>query len=114
MLKIGLAAVAAGMLALATSAVANDTPASATDRREAVTLRVDAQDVNFANPEAVAQFRRNMERQIAEACNPGDRVGADMKPDFKCRREMAANLEPTVTYLAMRATQGDRRFVGVE
>lgn len=115
MLKIGVAAFAAGMLAMATSAMANDNPAaSGEDHREVVTLRVNAQDVNFANPEAVAQFRRDMERQIAEACNPGDRVGADMKPDFKCRREMAANLEPTVTHLAMRATQGDRRFVGVE
>ena len=36
--------------------------------------------------------------------NPGDRVGADMKPDFRCRREMAANLEPTLYQLAQRAT----------
>lgn len=111
MFKIGFAAIAAATIASATAASATD---NNQDRREAVTLQVSAQDVDFANPEAVAQFRRNVERQINEACNPGDRVGADMKPDFKCRREMAANLEPTVTQLAMRATQGDRRFVGVE
>jgi UrcA family protein len=111
MIKIGMAALAAATIALATAASATD---DNQDRREAVTLRVSAQDVDFANPEAVARFRREVERQIAEACNPGDRINADMKPDFKCRREMAANLEPTVTHLAMQATQRERAFVGVE
>jgi hypothetical protein len=35
-----------------------------------------------------------------------------MKPDFKCRREMAANLDPTLYQLAQRAT--DRRMATVD
>lgn len=104
------AAAAAGLLAAAIPATANEAPA----QREAVTLRVNSAGVNFADPAAVAQFRRDVERQIAAACNPGDRVGADQKPDFRCRRELAASLEPTVTYMAARATRGDTRFVGID
>ena len=73
--------------------------------RESVSLKVDAAQVDFADPASVAELRRQAERKIEEACNPGDRVGADMKPDFRCRREMAANLDPTLYRLAMRATQ---------
>jgi UrcA family protein len=103
------AAAAAGLLAVATSATATEN-----EQREAVSLRVNSAGVNFADPVAVAQFRREVERQIAAACNPGDRLNADAKPDFQCRRELAANLEPTVTYMAARATRGDERFVGIE
>ena len=103
------AAAAAGLMAVATTASANEN-----DQREMVTLRVNSAGVNFADPAAVAQFRRDVERQIAAACNPGDRMGADTKPDFRCRRELAASLEPTVNYMAARATRGDQRFVGVE
>lgn len=103
------AAAAAGLLAVATPAAATEA-----EQREAVTLRVNSAGVNFADPAAVAQFRRDVERQIAAACNPGDRAGADTKPDFRCRRELAANLEPTVTYMAARATRGDQRFVGID
>ena len=37
-----------------------------------------------------------------------------MMPDFRCRREMAANMEPVVNYMAARATRGDTRFVGLD
>ncbi|MFC3098752.1 UrcA family protein [Alteraurantiacibacter palmitatis] len=111
MMKIAIAAAAAGILALSGTASANE---NTQGNREAVSVQVDTAGVDFADPAAVAQFRRSVERQIEAICNPGDRLGADMKPDFKCRREMAATLEPTVTRLAARATQNDRRFVGVE
>jgi UrcA family protein len=114
MKKLAMAAAAAGILALTGTAGATDTTANSNTNREAVVVQVEAANVDFADPVAIAQFRRDVERQIEQACNPGDRIGADMKPDFKCRREMAANLEPTVTRLAARATQGDRAFVGVE
>jgi UrcA family protein len=111
MKTFALAAVAAvGLLAVATTAAAT----TETEQRELVSLRVNSAGVNFADPAAVAQFRREVERQIAAACNPGNRVNADTKPDFRCRRELAANLEPTVTYMAARATRGDQRFVGLE
>lgn len=103
------AAAAAGLLTVATSAAATEA-----DQREVVSLRVNSAGVNFADPAEVAQFRREVERQIAAACNPGDRVNADTKPDFRCRRELVASLEPTVTYMAARATRGDTRFVGLE
>jgi len=95
---------AAGLLAGSTGATAAG--------RESVSLKVDAASVDFADPAAVAALRRQVERQIAAVCNPGDRTNADMKPDFKCRREMAANLDPTLTQLAMRATQ--QRMATVE
>jgi len=90
------ALLAAGLLAGASAATAAE--------RETVSLNVDAAKVNFADPVSVAELRRQAQRQIEEACNPGDRVNADMKPDFRCRREMAANLDPTLYHLAMRAT----------
>ncbi|MES2699745.1 MAG: UrcA family protein [Pseudomonadota bacterium] len=105
------AAVAAGLLASATAVAATETK---TEQREAVTLRVNSAGVNFADPAEVAAFRREVARQIAAACNPGDRVNADAMPDFRCRREMAANMEPVVTYMAARATRGDTRFVGLD
>ena len=96
MKSLGIATIAAGLLAGATAATAAE--------RESVSLKVDTTDVNFADPASVAALRREVARQIDAACNPGDRVKADMKPDFKCRREMAANLDPTLTQLALRAT----------
>ena len=98
------ALLAAGLLAGASAATAAE--------RESVSLKVDAADVNFADPASVAELRRQAKRQIEEACNPGDRLNADMKPDFRCRREMAANLDPTLTQLALRATQ--QRMATVE
>lgn len=98
------ALLAAGLLAGASGATAAE--------RESVSLKVDAASVDFANPTSVSELRRQIERQIEEACNPGDRVNADMKPDFRCRREMAANLDPTLYQLAMRATQ--RRMATVD
>lgn len=104
MKSLGIAMLAASLLAGASAASAAG--------REDVSLKVDAASVDFADPASVAALRRQAQRQIEQACNPGDRVNADMKPDFKCRREMAANLDPTLTQLAMRATQ--QRMATVE
>lgn len=100
MKSLGIAMLAAGLLAGGSAATAAE--------RESVSLKVDAASVNFADPAAVAALRRDVARQIEAACNPGDRTQADMKPDFRCRREMAATLDPTLTQLAMRATQQQR------
>jgi UrcA family protein len=104
MKSLGIAMLAASLLAGASAASAAG--------RESVSLKVDAASVDFADPAEVAALRRQVERQIAQACNPGDRINADMKPDFRCRREMAANLDPTLTQLALRATQ--QRMATVE
>ena len=77
---------------------------SATDR-EPVSVRVSAQGVDFSNPQSVEQFRSRVSQEIAAACNPGDRVGADMTPDFKCRKELASNLAPAMQELARAASK---------
>lgn len=97
MKTIGIALLAAGLLAGSTGALAAG--------REQVTLKVSAAAVDFNNSKSVADFRRQMERQIAAACNPGNRVGADLAPDFKCRNELASSLEPGIQHLAERAAQ---------
>ena len=104
MKSLAIAIIAAGLLAGASAATAAE--------REPVALKVDTAGVNFADPASVAELRRQVARQIEEACNPGDRVDADMKPDFKCRREMAANLDPTLYQMAARATA--RRMATVD
>lgn len=76
--------------------------------RENVAVAVKPVGVNFANPESVAKFQQEVARTIAAACNPGDRIGADMAPDFKCRREMAASMAPKVQQLVMAATGASR------
>ena len=76
--------------------------------RENVAVAVKPVGVDFANPEAVARLQRETARKIEAACNPGDRIGADMAPDFKCRREMAASMAPKVQQLVMAATNGAR------
>ena len=100
MKTIFTALVAVAALAGSTAALANG--------REQVSLSVRAQNVDFANPAAVARFREEAARAIEVACNPGDRVGADLAPDFKCRREMAASIEPKVNQLVMAATNNTR------
>ena len=94
------ALIAAALLAGSSAALAGG--------RERVSVPVSAQGVDFADPAAVAKFRAAAERQIAAACNPGDRIGADLSPDYKCRREMAASIEPKVRQLVLNATNTSR------
>jgi hypothetical protein len=63
-----------------------------TKKREAIQLRVPA-NVDVSDPAAAIALRNQATRAIEKACNPGDRLNADMSPDFQCRREMAASLE---------------------
>ena len=105
MKSLAIAMIAVGLLA-------GPAAAATAAEREAVALKVETAGVDFADPASVAALRRQVERQIEQVCNPGDRVDADMKPDFACRRQMAANLDPTLTQLAMRATR--QRMATVE
>ena len=70
--------------------------------REDVQLRIPTEGVNFSDPESVAKFRTQVARAIATACNPGDRIGADMSPDFQCRKSMAAVSEVRIAALTSR------------
>ncbi|MBC2666857.1 UrcA family protein [Novosphingobium flavum] len=96
--------------ALAAVALLAGSSAAFAGPRENVALNVNSAGVDFANPEAVAKFQADAARKIAATCNPGDRIGADLSPDFKCRREMAASMAPKVRQLVMAATNGGARM----
>lgn len=89
---VAAALVAAGLLAGSSAGIAKP--------REQVELRVSTDGVNFADAESVAQFRERVARQIAAACNPGDRVNADLAPDFKCRKSMQQVSETRIAQLS--------------
>ena len=74
--------------------------ASAPEGREAVAVKVQTGDINLSDPAALDKARARLNRAIAAACNPGDRLNADMSPDWQCRREMAASAEPAMQQLA--------------
>jgi len=103
MKAIGIAILAAGILAGSTGALAAG--------RENVALKINTAGVNFGDVESVASFRRDLSRQIQAACNPGDRLNADLSPDFACRNQMAASVEPMIQQLVLKAS--DRRFAGM-
>lgn len=100
MKKLLVAAAALGLLATTQAA-------SAETRREPVNLSISTEGLDLTNPRDVSRLRERMASAIAKACNPGDRLNADMKPDWQCRREMSAKADVTVTQLAMAATKGD-------
>jgi hypothetical protein len=64
----------------------------ASAEREAIKLRIPAR-IDASDPAKVVALRSEATRVIEQVCNPGDRLNADMSPDFQCRREMAASLE---------------------
>ncbi len=74
--------------------------ASASQGREAVAVKVQTSDINLSDPAALEKARARLNRAIAAACNPGDRLNADTRPDWQCRREMAASAEPAMQQLA--------------
>ena len=94
------AAVAAACL-FASAAVSAEAPQG----RENVSINVSSADLDLTTPQGVAQLQSRIDKAIAAACNPGDRIGADLSPDYKCRREMAANVQSTMQQIAARATQ---------
>jgi UrcA family protein len=96
---IAVALAAAGLFA--TSAFAADAPQG----REAVSIQVSTAGLDMTTMAGVEKFRDRVEKAVAAACNPGDRVGADLSPDFRCRREMAANVQPTIQQMAARASE---------
>ena len=77
--------------------------ASAPEGRESVAVKVQTSDIDLSNPAAIDKARARLDRAIAAACNPGDRLNADLSPDWQCRREMAASAEPAMQQLAARA-----------
>lgn len=96
-----LSAALAAVTLIATPAFAADSPMN----REQVSINVSTNGLDMTSQDGVDQFRSRVNKAIAAACNPGDRTGADLAPDFQCRREMAAHVQPTMQQMAARATE---------
>lgn len=79
--------------------------------RENVAVHVSTAGINFQDPESVAQFRARVAKAVAATCNPGDRIGADMSPDFKCRKSMQQVSEVRIAQLT---SKSDSRMANVE
>lgn len=90
-------------LAAATLFASSALMAEAPKGRENVSLAVSTSGLDLSRPAGVEALQARMDKAIAAACNPGDRMGADLSPDYKCRREMAANIQPTMQQIAARA-----------
>lgn len=88
---VAAAFIAASLLAGSTAGFAK--------ARENVELRVSTQGVNFSDASSIAKFRSNVSKQIEAACNPGDRINADLSPDFACRNSMAQVSETRIAQL---------------
>jgi UrcA family protein len=89
---VSAALVAASLLVGSTGAFAKG--------QENVAVRVSTSGVNFADADSVNKFRQRVARQAELACNPGDRLNADLSPDFKCRKSMAATTEVRIAQLS--------------
>jgi hypothetical protein len=99
---LGAACLLAGGLPAAAKQADNDTAMvvqGQAKQRENIMLRVPV-SVDLSDPLAVSELRAKAIRTIEQVCNPGDRLNADMAPDWQCRREMGANLEVALTQLA--------------
>jgi UrcA family protein len=72
--------------------------------REPVSINVSTDGLDLTTQQGVRRLQVRMDRAIAAACNPGERLNADMSPDFRCRREMAADAWPTIQQLTARAS----------
>jgi UrcA family protein len=94
-MKILSAAVAAATL-FAAPTLASAAPAN---NREQVSVSVKTSDLDLSRPEHVERLRGRVARAVAAACNPGDRLNADMSPDWQCRNEMGANAEVAMNRL---------------
>ncbi len=91
-MKIVSAALAAAcLLAGSAGAFAKDV--------ENVSVRVSTAGVNFNDAASVDKFRTRVNRQIAATCNPGDRLDADLSPDFACRKSMKGTAETRIAAL---------------
>lgn len=95
-MKIFAAAIVAASLLVGATGVS-------AKRVENVAVRVSTAGVNFNDPASVEKFRAEVKRQIEATCNPGDRIGADMSPDFACRKSMAVTAETRIAQIQVKS-----------
>lgn len=96
------------ILALAGLFASTAVVAAVPQGRESVSIAVTAAGLDLATPQGVAQLRARVGRAVAQACNPGDRLKADLSPDWQCRREMAVSYEPAISQMVVRASTRSR------
>lgn len=110
-MKILNAALAAGCSLVAPSLAMATTPsgqdnveviatAPTQHAREHIELRVSTAGLDLSNPQNLERLRSRVTKAIETACNPGDRLNADLSPDWQCRREMGANATAILYTLA--------------
>jgi len=100
---VSAAIITAALLAGSTGAFAKS--------RENVAVRVSTAGVDFSDPASVAKFRARVAKAAEATCNPGDRIGADMSPDFACRKSMAKVTEVRIAQLSGKS---DSRMANVD
>ena len=74
--------------------------APAQHSREPIELRVSTAGLDLSNPQNLERLRSRVTKAIETACNPGNRINADLSPDWQCRREMGANATAALYTLA--------------
>lgn len=102
MQKFALALAAVGFLATSAVAMAETNA----EKREQITATVSTAGLDLSTPEGRDRLHDRLSRAIAVACNPGDRLNADMSPDWQCRKEM--NASAMVQVLADRQMKAQR------
>ena len=82
--------------------------APAQHARERIELRVSTAGLDLRNPQNIERLRARVTKAIETACNPGNRLNADLSPDWQCRREMGANATATLYTLARQGAPRSR------
>jgi len=77
------------------------TASAASPAREPVSAAVSTAGLDLASPKDRARLRDRIQRAVAVACTPDDRLNSNGARDWQCFREMSADAETAI----MRAAQ---------
>ena len=91
-----VAAAAIGLLSAPQMAVAGESP-------QTVQISVSSDGLDLTNSSDMRRLRVRISEAAAEACDPADRMIVKMLPDYQCRRDAIASVEPAVQQMAAAA-----------
>lgn len=77
--------------------------ATAADSAQTIRISVSTEGLDLTRPSDVQRLRARISDAAIAACDPADRMIVTALPDYKCRREALASVEPTVQHMAMAA-----------
>lgn len=77
-------------------------------KREPVSINVSTEGLDLSSANGMQTLRGRMSQAIAAACNPGDRLNANLAPDWQCRREMGAVAEAQIMRIASQSSAKGR------